>query len=1478
MSKINLDFNTNRALGKYFPSVMINTISIENRGSLWEGTTETGSTFGEESDIIITANLIINITKPKEMQDPAAWVSEFLGSLYLYAYISGYPTINNDLANKKLFLKDLQQAFALPSRETLTSSTPGFSIIHEYMKEAFISHEWGDWMGAMKDTYMATEESALAAGIEDPECVWHYVFYGNHGATGPWWNTSDSDGWDGASGGDLDSTKTLYSDIYHTEEIEYDFQSNDVDKSFMKAFLATYLYYLSAVSHSWTTDEGEEKAFDVNLLARKIPLSDFLTGTEPNQYGANFFIQNVYDEEGNELIQISNINIKFDYGISFTTVEKDDGTTYEYSFIQQRLEDTPNVFFIATIGIDTDAPIGIDETPRSIYNSYFGNISYENILENNEVPTQIVETFHESASGAPYDDIPLSNLDGRYHAIKPVTHDLIHSQVQSLIDNYEHRRDDQLSLDRNIKQLESIIEEYKKSPNILRILAGYQQSYSPKDASKPAGWFYNDFTVLVTNLSKRLGYQPRLDKKLSRVGIVTDYRSLAINETYYAPTPKWSNTGALLFNTDDDTFIPSKWSRMSRQTMMADVIPEDMFAGFGSDNEQFRQDLLQELETSGQYSAWIDAGFTAQDINAWVEAATAQMTLREGSSWIEGDTESALIDDMHDPFGVARLEEYDYVVQNAGHFWFDWEKALYTQSNIAQVLPLNKLGRYFRLRVPYKYFPVTECKMTRTELDLSLGLDGDEPTVEDWLQSQHTTVLKTVMSGDLPGQTQELTHETSPIISSSDYAYGFPRKTLGSVRSIQSVDSAGSATGITVDADGVVVIQGDQIYSNPSDTHTTAGDFIEMETVEAMSYLKFVISDSSVNSSLTSTNAYTGDTGYSLGKDTLIGYGAAIPGEAFLDEDGGTSYSAVPVDSALNLSYKVRNGYRLMAFEYKDIMDDDVAFYNTMAYQSQSDQFPNRQEALRQLNSAGQDNSEYKVEIEVQDKTMAFYTDVFWPFIKASYDDFYEYYLFAEEFCSFNNLNGQFNQFFVDAINNRYADSSEKRWVRAALVATLLKEILFRSAESTGPATEEALRDLMETEVLKIINNISPEEGNLEALRFFNCRFGNYMTQINPYVDRFREFCTDVDSTPVYDRAVEISALTEDEIEDGASDWDKIRASEKTHSFSNYLQIDSVIYGDYMLNAQMDSDTSFDLASKGIHPLGIPPGHLYLTAGPPSSVEGGYSARRRILVHCTGDTVPAGLEESPSGWYFLESLLTDIAYAKLADTVLHDGSIERSRKIQTPVLLDFGQNSVLDSNGDIRLDLTEEEVRIAVLSQGSETFSKEMLDFMLTGEVLGGLEYDIYGLFRFVILDEPTRALWASTYGPTGGSHEVPDPVSGVSLKIDYSRAEQLGSLVQSVELASLFMGDYGSDGSDGLIHGGSYFFGAEGLWFPNWANSNLTVKSVYATTDLPAHRFVTDWRFFEPAFLATSAEAGTAEISTEPDEPYGSEVPDPVF
>ena len=88
MPKINLKVNSDRAFGKYLPSVYIDRIIVSNP-ILDSGVTDTGQ-------VTFQVKLAINFTfdgKDKSVDDVSDWIDEHLEDLYLYAWISPHATI-----------------------------------------------------------------------------------------------------------------------------------------------------------------------------------------------------------------------------------------------------------------------------------------------------------------------------------------------------------------------------------------------------------------------------------------------------------------------------------------------------------------------------------------------------------------------------------------------------------------------------------------------------------------------------------------------------------------------------------------------------------------------------------------------------------------------------------------------------------------------------------------------------------------------------------------------------------------------------------------------------------------------------------------------------------------------------------------------------------------------------------------------------------------------------------------------------------------------------------------------------------------------------------------------------------------------------------------------------------------------------------------------------------------------------------------
>ena len=82
----------------------------------------------------------------------------------------------------------------------------------------------------------------------------------------------------------------------------------------------------------------------------------------------------------------------------------------------------------------------------------------------------------------------------------------------------------------------------------------------------------------------------------------------------------------------------------------------------------------------------------------------------------------------------------------------------------------------------------------------------------------------------------------------------------------------------------------------------------------------------------------------------------------------------------------------------------------------------------------------YGILVEVVDETQLAYDD-FVEYIVNIFNDFEDYYKKAADVCSYNNIKNEFNQFFIDSVNELYP---EKPWIIAAYTAQALSELILK--------------------------------------------------------------------------------------------------------------------------------------------------------------------------------------------------------------------------------------------------------------------------------------------------------------------------------------------------------------------------------------------------------------------------------------------------
>ena len=150
----------------------------------------------------------------------------------------------------------------------------------------------------------------------------------------------------------------------------------------------------------------------------------------------------------------------------------------------------------------------------------------------------------------------------------------------------------------------------------------------------------------------------------------------------------------------------------------------------------------------------------------------------------------------------------------------------------------------------------------------------------------------------------------------------------------------------------------------------------------------------------------------------------------------------------------------------------------------------------------------YSTFTAINDTTMQFFDKEIRQKMFDLKDALAEYVFFASQFCSYNNIDGKFNDFFVEAIRNEFGEPYP--WEEAPLyfysVDALMRtsfDIDFDISPTTTTGTSARLSrikngTLIDTEKVKNIatrtrNNISPKTGTLELLIEFNTLFENFV-------------------------------------------------------------------------------------------------------------------------------------------------------------------------------------------------------------------------------------------------------------------------------------------------------------------------------------------------------------------------------------------------
>ncbi len=1155
-TKVDLALKMSESLGKHLPTLYVDFVDVSY--GVQEGEEDTDDIIDAASEYsrysqdpnsgtYVNGSLSIYLTKEtsESNENLADWVREQLGDLYIYAWLSPYQALNEDVKRGVLDLKQLFYAMTPDKRSTFDSNSPSYDAIIAEMKDAFLGNGWHasghkewhrKWITATTYTDTAEEDTSfLLANIDTPGHWVYDSFWGPDGKDGPWRKVEGKeDDW-----GAGDYINAGY--------------------SYMNVYLARTLYSY--------TGGGTGQKYTSGRRMNAYKLSDYIAAD-----GSNVRTEGLYDQTGDQISVIVNLPIDFNMSRMEDDMEWADA---EYGnkgdSISYRLARLSSIYLIACVGNDVlinneaedddgnalypgELTDSFKEMNSLLFNANFGDITYEPIFSSPtgadgtpsdlQIADQKADIFVSEATGSPHPGEPIMSINGTYHADTPMGHAKIVSTMTQLIDNYADKIDTDRQLKRNLANIAHILASKDYTTDILRRLQFFRKTFVDKASPGNSGKLYRAFNKLLYSANRQVLKQPRLKKVRVVNNKIIDSRVKAPNVSYVnhggtgnavdsaectagGPGSTYCKYYAGMAEIEGDSaYIPKNWHYMTRRTVH--TIPIN--------GRELLTDMAQFILEEGAPKYFIDSDYYTYGGNA------SEGIPEEGSVWAEymsdfaagraagaGYTLGAQVtttDEGEDgtnylgtATGVGAFDSVDVVVKNDGIFFFDYEKAIHTHSKLSFVLAPHRIQKYLGLHVPYEYFRVKTVKLKRAENRFltNMGEEYFDDAPKDDEEPEKVNIVQTLYLDDdvdypSPDYSTYEGFVTDGDGKTPNYRYGQP-----TVRLASTVDS-GDLASITMEdpMDALSQYAGDATY----EMFTGGTDSLSGETGTAYSfkerlpgmaalpgghsdndqryagqledlaqrYMATIETDSTkeVPSYLRLVN-FDAPLGTRAGPQSFVSYARA-------DSTNRPSGQLTNYEGWI-----VRGGYRVMCFEYNDYMDDDVAYYNTIGrsdFEIDSEGGDDLAAEFGELR-AELPPTKYEVEIEVEDQSLRMMQDIYKIF-SDEFDHFVgNYYNHAIASCSYNNIDDRFNDFFANGINSSYPSPDEKPWIRAPYVFNIARTLLFKTFEdedtyNASPA--EAMRE----QAAKVAKLIGPEDGRLMHLKRFKIDFEKLLNVIKP--------------------------------------------------------------------------------------------------------------------------------------------------------------------------------------------------------------------------------------------------------------------------------------------------------------------------------------------------------------------------------------------
>ena len=780
--------------------------------------------------------------------------------------------------------------------------------------------------------------------------------------------------------------------------------------------------------------------------------------------------EDLYDIHGDKILKISNLKFKT-------------------RFVRPLMNGIPNAVVMAFVGRDNAAIQSLNEI---VHKRNFGDISREIVLEKGAVP-DLTEEIYVDILDNQYNGIPIQSIGGKYHLPEPVSQAEIVDLMNNLMTAYSATGQTSEDLTSAFNNLAYILSTREAEEDMILKLNLYRKAYPDKSSATVAGGFYDLFKKKLYFWNRKVLAQPRLYKRLILNTKISDLRGSDLYEYEVVPP----DPDPLDLDYDSDYFINLHTFNINRTTVLTTPLE-----GLVSDFVEFvaEEGISNSTTAAALWSKTYDVQFAAS---------------------LDDQLSSDF--DVDDPGaggvpGVLQSQQLaDTVVKNKGLFFFDWERALHTKSDLAKVFRLHLLQSFLGIHVPYDLFQVKNVYLRRSERKF----ETQNESADDWAPPPDETFGY--------GSGSENSYAKIEFYAWFYPDSGFPNQGAS--------EWTGEATGGTAD----LVYGFPYVYKfgSPGATEPEGSwDFTGYEWAAAHPELTVSAIDP-ITGEATATatiNEYMNYAGLQIPRWATEWVASA---NEFTSKHRATSYLKfkdfdLPRDKAYRLDgyqgSKIAGGYRLMCFEFQDFMDDDVAYYNTIG-----SHFGDRERYW----------TEYTIEINVEDKTLQLW-DYILGILEAEYNGFIEnYYNKAIAMCSYNNIDDVFNEFFISAMEDAEASAYTAWWYRAPYIYNVFMHIVTNKYSGLLNIKERIIEDSA-----IISSRIGPRAGRLSELENFKTKFENLLS-------KFRSLITDtgVESGEVWELYTAAGV-----------------APAMTHTFYRAKSITESIFGNLYLSAWLSDD------------------------------------------------------------------------------------------------------------------------------------------------------------------------------------------------------------------------------------------------------------------------------------------------------------------